>query len=326
MKNEISVIIPSYNPNLDKLIECLKAINSSSLKPLDIILVDDGSTINYPEQIGTYCRVIKNKSKRGPACARNIGANEAKGNILCFIDTDIKIEETTLAKIAEKFCNPDIAAVQALYAKSTPVKTFLSQYQNLYQHYNFIRIRQKYLSTLSSFTIGIRKDLFFEAGGFPERLKNASVEDELLGIALYGKGYNILLAKDIKVEHMAYFNIKKLLKRMFVMGRDAVEYSSRYGKLKKIKFSKTHHHPRLIASILISPLILFLLMIIMLPISRVPAVLVVGSFLLLNMDFFIFIYKTKGILFMLKSIITYYFVCLSAFLGCIKGGINYLTK
>jgi len=318
MELQISVVVPSYNPNLNTLTECLKAVHDSDFKPLEVILVDDGSLIDYPEEIKTCCKIIKNKRNMGPACARNTGAKEAKGNILFFLDADVKITSGTFSKIAEKFSNADIEGVQTIYSKLTPVKNFLSQYQNLYQHYNFKNIKQKHLCRLSSYAVAVRKDVFFEVGGFPEFVKNASIEDGLLGMALYSKGYRILLAKDIQVEHLAYFDIKKLLSRMFIMGKDAIEHS-RAQKHKKMELSKTHHSVNQIVAILLSPLILLSLMTATLPVPRILVVLFISIFLLINMDFLIFVYKYKGILFMLKGIIIYYLVCLSIFLGFLKG-------
>jgi len=321
MELKISVVIPSYNPDLKTLAECLKAIQDSNFKPLEVILVDDGSLIDYPEEIRACCKIIKNQKNMGPACARNIGAKQAKGNILFFLDSDVKIANSTFNKIAEKFNNADIAAVQTIYSKLTPVKNFLSQYQNLYQHYNFKGIRQEYLCRLSSYAVAVKKDVFFEVGGFPEFVKNASIEDGLLGMALYSQGYRILLAGDIQVEHLAYFDIRKLLSRMFILGRDAIIHS-RTGKNKRTELSKTHHRANQIVAILLSPLILVALMTAVLAIGKMFALLFISAFLLINAGFFIFLYKLKGIPFMLKSIIMYYLACLAIFLGFLKG-INY---
>jgi cellulose synthase/poly-beta-1,6-N-acetylglucosamine synthase-like glycosyltransferase len=263
----------------------------------------------------------------GPARAKNIGAREAKANILCFIDADVKVGSDTLLKITEKFSDPDITAVQTMYSKIAPVKNFFSEYQTLYQHYNFNVIRSKYLCTLSSYAMAIRKDIFFKVGGFDEAIKRASVEDEHLGAALYSQGYNILLAKDIEVEHLVYFNIGKLLKRMFIMGEDNIKYFAVRSGLKRMNPLKTHHSLNLMASMLIAPSILFFLPIaVALPVTRILTVVLASLFLIINSDFFIFIYKNKGTVFTLKSVIIYYLVAIASFLGCIKGAVDKLIK
>tara|TARA_Y100000034_G_scaffold68311_1_gene82437 strand:+ start:1973 stop:2947 length:975 start_codon:yes stop_codon:yes gene_type:complete len=323
---KISVIIPSYNPKPDKIALCLKEIHSSSLKPFEIILVDDGSTEDYMDKIKPYCKILRNKKNRGPAYSRNAGAKKAEGDILCFIDSDVKINQTTLSEIAKKFDNTDIAAVQTIYSKFTPVRNFISQYMNLYQHYNFKTIKHKYLNTLSGYCIAIRRDVFFEVGGFDEHVKSASIEDEHLGIALISKGYKILMAKDISVEHMDYYNLTKLLKRMFIMGREKGEWMGSNPKTRKIEWSRTNHSLNLISSILISPLILVLFLTMMWPVIPILFVVAVLTFGIINADFFIFLLKSRGVMFMLKSTVTYYLMSLSLFFGAVKGGMNYLVK
>ena len=325
--NEISVIIPSYKPNLDTLAECLKAICDSDFKPKEIILVDDGSFMEYPEEIRTCCRIIRNIKNMGPAYAKNAGAKEGKSDILCFIDADVKVGRDALTKIIGKFSDPDVAAVQTIYSKFTPVRNFFSEYQTLYQHYNFQTIRSDYLCTFGSYAIAIRKDVFFKTGGFDERIKRPSVEDEHLGAVLYSKGYNILLAKDVEVEHMADYNMVKLLKRMFIMGEENVKYFVMQPALKKMKLSKTHHSLNLIASVLIAPLsMVFLIVAAAIPLTGILAAMFIAVFLLVNAGFLMFLYRNRGAVFTLKSVIAYYFVSISSFLGCLKGVIDGLAK
>ncbi|MBU0666235.1 MAG: glycosyltransferase family 2 protein [Nanoarchaeota archaeon] len=318
-EKQISVIIPSYNPDIDDLVECIDAVRFSSLKPKDIILVDDGSKTDYIDKVKKYCEIIKNKKNMGPAYTRNTGAKRATGQILCFIDTDVKIKKATLRNISEKFSNSKIHALQTLYSDDTPAKDFFSQYQNLYQHFNFRSINHKYLTTLSSYCIAIKKDAFFDAGGFDESVKKASIEDENLGISLYSKGYKIFIAKDIQVVHLARFNFKKLIKRMFMMGRDRMKYSNKKIGVKKMKFSKTHHSKKLVFSILLSPLIFLSIFLLFFTYGWITLFLLIFIFIIINSSFFSFIFKKRRAIFMFRSIITYYVVCLSVFFGLIKG-------
>lgn len=322
----ISVIIPAYNPRLSVIMECLKSISSSSLKPTEVILVDDCSTLDYLKKVRPYCKVIMSKKNSGPAHARNKGAKIANGNILCFIDSDVKIEKDTLAKIAEKFREKKVTAVQPIYSKHTQTPNFISQYQNLYQYYNFLCIKHEYVDAFASYCVAVRKDAFFEVGGFDESIKNASVEDENLGIALSAKGYNILLVKDIKVEHLAVFSLKSLLKRMFIMGRDKVESMANNPKTRNIDLEKTSHRIGLVISMLIAPLILLATIFAMLPSVWILAVLLAFVFFVVNSQFFSFVHKNKGAVFLLKSIIVYYMVNLSISFGLVKGGLNALLK
>jgi glycosyltransferase involved in cell wall biosynthesis len=85
----VSVIIPTYNRA--KTIE--RAVNSvlaQTWKKTEVIVVDDGSTDQTDEILkafGDKIHVICQQN-RGPGAARNAGIQEAKGEIISFLDSD----------------------------------------------------------------------------------------------------------------------------------------------------------------------------------------------------------------------------------------------
>ena len=274
---KISIIIPAYN-NPENLDECLKAVHSS--KPFEVII---------------------SKGNFTPASARNEGAYSAKGDILCFVDADVKVGEGFLIKLKDKFTDK-VTAVQAVHSETMPVANFLSQYQNLYQCFNFRSTR-----VVSSFAFAIRKKEFFDIGGFDERVKKATIEDALLGLALYAEGYRRILAPDIQVEHLSRFSFGKLIKRTYLLGRDGAEYLITYRNSHNIW--QATHSPITILSVFLAPICLVL-----------PVFLPV--FFLINIGFFAFLYKRKGLWFVIKSMAAYYVVRLVTFIGCVKGLLN----
>lgn len=316
------MIIPSYNPDPSALAECLNAVKNSSLAPLEVILVDDCSTMEFPKDIAGFCNIIRNEKNLGPAGARNKGAKEAKGGILCFIDSDVKIERDTLEKISGKFMDEDIAAVQTVYSAFTPVENFTSRYQNLYLRYNFMIVRSRYLSTFASHCIAVKRDAFFDAGGFDEDVKSASIEDEHLGISLYSKGYKILLAKDINVQHLDRISFGKLMRRMHKMGSEKMEHFFKSPETRKMDVSKTHHPLSLILSIAISPLMLLLAILSCNPLMRTAFALSVILFAIINSRFFLFLAKEKGIAFMLRGAGIFFLVCLLIVTGFMRGAVR----
>ena len=320
---KISIIIPSFNPNLATFADCLKSINSSRLKPLEVIIVDDASQIKYPKKIESTYKIIKNKTNKGPAYSRNKGAKEARGDILCFIDSDVEINPDTLDKITEKFKNDTLTAVQTIYSTESPIRNFISQYHNLYQRYNYSIIKSSYINALSAYCFAIKKDIFFGLGGFDEKVKDPSTEDLNLGIKLSFRNYKIFLAKDIEVKHLAYFNIQKIFKRKFIMGRDWANYFLKDQKTRSLKLINTNHPSNLKLSIAVSPFILFSLIFIYLPIAKYVLLTSLFIFLISNFIFFVFLSKKKGFIFMLKSIIIHWFICLSIFLGLLVGGFDF---
>lgn len=102
-KNKISVIVPVYNE--EKYIEkCIRSLFVQTVKPLEIIVVDDGSTDNSRSKILDLRYKIKNlvllkQKHQGPAIARNLGANHAKGDILVFVDADMYFDKNYLRNL-----------------------------------------------------------------------------------------------------------------------------------------------------------------------------------------------------------------------------------
>ncbi|MCP5468237.1 MAG: glycosyltransferase [Deltaproteobacteria bacterium] len=86
----VSVVIPTYN-RLSFLKETISSVLEQTFSPLEILVVDDGST----DETETWVKSLPSKlihyikiSNSGPALARNKAAHLAKGNYLAFLDSD----------------------------------------------------------------------------------------------------------------------------------------------------------------------------------------------------------------------------------------------
>lgn len=89
---KFSVLIPVYKAE-KYLKECLDSVLHQTFTDFEVILVDDGSPDNCPQICDEYAKkdnrvkVIHQKNA-GQAAARNAGLNLAKGEYVCFIDSD----------------------------------------------------------------------------------------------------------------------------------------------------------------------------------------------------------------------------------------------
>ncbi len=85
----ISVVVPTFNAGT--LIEtALKSALDQSRPPLEVIVVDDGSTDVTPQILKEWepqIRVLR-QANRGPAAARNVGVQASHGSCLAFLDAD----------------------------------------------------------------------------------------------------------------------------------------------------------------------------------------------------------------------------------------------
>lgn len=126
----VSVILPVYNvaPYLDK---CLNSIEQQTLRKIEIICVDDGSTdesykiIKRHQNQDHRIRIVAQEN-RGAGTARNVGMKLARGKYLSFLDADDWIEKDTYSHAVAKAENfdADIVIYRAyLYENTTGKET-----------------------------------------------------------------------------------------------------------------------------------------------------------------------------------------------------------
>jgi len=86
---QVSVIVPTYNRE-SFIVEALDSIAKQKFKPMETIVVDDGSTDRTKQLVQnhfTFARYIKTVHK-GVSSARNIGISIASGKFIAFLDSD----------------------------------------------------------------------------------------------------------------------------------------------------------------------------------------------------------------------------------------------
>ena len=88
----VSVVVPVYNAGRH-LPRCVQSIQSQTMRDLEIILVDDGSTdgsAQLCEELASADDRIRvfHKKNGGVSSARNFGIEKAKGEYLLFVDAD----------------------------------------------------------------------------------------------------------------------------------------------------------------------------------------------------------------------------------------------
>lgn len=94
----ISVVIPAYN-EAERIGDCLESLTKQTLRPFEIIVVDDGSTDVTKEVAQRFPVLILSCDHRGAGYARNVGALHAQGEILVFVDADMTFSSQFLADL-----------------------------------------------------------------------------------------------------------------------------------------------------------------------------------------------------------------------------------
>ena len=97
-----SVVIPTYN-RAALLGRTLDSLWRQSCTDFEVIVVDDGSTdgtLDYLTTLGGRVQVVT-QPNQGPGAARNLGAENARGEYLAFLDSDDLWFPWTLSTFAE---------------------------------------------------------------------------------------------------------------------------------------------------------------------------------------------------------------------------------
>lgn len=100
---KISIVIPVYNVE-NYIGQCLDSLISQSLRDIEIVCVNDGSTDSSGEIIKKYAQEdsrfkIIEQANQGPGEARNNGIRNSSGEYIMFVDPDDWVEADALEKI-----------------------------------------------------------------------------------------------------------------------------------------------------------------------------------------------------------------------------------
>lgn len=137
---KISVIIPIYN--VEKYLkQCLNSVINQTLKDIEIICINDGSTDNSLKILKEYSNdtriFIIDKENEGVSVARNIGIDKSIGTYLCFLDADDWLEphilENSLNKIIKQQADIICFGIKEHYKNYTKIR---DDFEFIRQHYN----------------------------------------------------------------------------------------------------------------------------------------------------------------------------------------------
>ena len=100
---KVSVIVPIYNVE-EYLRECLDSLVKQTLKEIEVLMVNDGSTDSSGDIAAEYANKYNNfhlfnKSNEGQGAARNYAIPLVKGEYMAFLDSDDYVSEDAYEKL-----------------------------------------------------------------------------------------------------------------------------------------------------------------------------------------------------------------------------------
>jgi len=221
----LSVIIPVYN-NPEMLRKCLTSIYNSDYKNYEIVVVDSASHTKAVSDVAKEfnCRLIVLEKDDGVANARNIGADNARGDILVFFDPDIVLEKNTLTKFAEAHKNPKVKICQCQVGNKSLRPGFAADViAAIWEH----QLNEMYPnpSFVSTMAFSIDREVFKEIGKFNIQLgigEGGGGEEFEFGTIVKQHNYIIYQDNSFKVHHHFqdfWPRFKTLYKRSYVYSR-----------------------------------------------------------------------------------------------------------
>jgi GT2 family glycosyltransferase len=184
----VTVVVPHYNrPELVR--EALLSIHNQTVKPAEILLVDDNSSPENREKLGklsSLATILDIRKNHGLSEARNFGAQNAKGEWLAFLDDDdCWLPDKQERQIGYLEAHPQVMALGGGATMVTP-EGREEYWGDKYTHRLTVANALCYTASMAP-GLMIRRDVFLELGGFDSRLHY--LEDYEFGIRLLASGY-----------------------------------------------------------------------------------------------------------------------------------------
>lgn len=226
----VSVVVPVYNAERT-IAEVLAALERSEYRDFETVLVHDHSTDNTAavlrELAGKYdFRLIEFPENRGVSKARNAGAQAAHGEILLYIDADCIVLPDTIGRCIEELQRGESISVGGAYTPDAWDKDFFSNFQSLY--INYVETKNEHPDYIATHCMAIPRQVYLDFGGFREDFfvgHAASVEDVELSHRLLAAGYQLSRPRDIAVQHMFGYNLRRSVKNAVKKSRYWTMYS-----------------------------------------------------------------------------------------------------
>lgn len=253
----VSIIIPVRNPSHD-LFECLESIAAVDYPAdrLEVIVVEDGpptcklksatgNTIIKETAVTMYRQMLPGirefkylrlKESRGPGTARNIGAGQATGVILAFLDSDCMADKNWLRECLPFFKADNIGAVGG-FVDGYYTKGFLDRYERVSSSLNLgkrLLIEDNTDSALYVPTCNmlVKRRVFQDTGGFKDGMRIG--EDVDFCWRMRKLGCTLLYVPLGKVAHKHRNQLLKMLQRRMAYGSsEAVLYHAHRDKKKR---------------------------------------------------------------------------------------------
>ena len=215
--SKVTVYIPCHNA--EKFIaRCLTALLEQSLRPAEIIVINDACTDRTVQIAGEFpVRIVHLPSHNGLAAGRNAAIEEAGHEYVASIDADCIVEQTWLENLMKNILEEDVGGVGG--------KLIEAHQEKLADRWRAVHMRQNWGNGKiinPPFLFGcntlFRKSALEEIGGYDKRFRTNG-EDVDISLRLKAKGYKIIYEPSAIVKHLKRDTVLSVLKSDWNWGR-----------------------------------------------------------------------------------------------------------
>lgn len=230
---KFSVIVPVYN-RPDEIGELLESLCNQTLKPYEILIIEDGSTETCEHVVNQYIGKIPVryffKENSGQGFSRNFGYEKALGDFLVVFDSDCIIPDRYF-EIVEKYLNQH--ELDAFGGPDRANEDFtIMQKAISYSMTSLITtggIRGNRATPGKfhprSFNMGISRKVFESIGGFKITRMGEDIE---FSVRIIEAGFKTGLIKDAFVYHKRRTSFIEFFKQLRFFGRARINVSRFY--------------------------------------------------------------------------------------------------
>jgi cellulose synthase/poly-beta-1,6-N-acetylglucosamine synthase-like glycosyltransferase len=234
----VSVIIPTFNGGTG-LAPTIRSLRRQTLRPVEIIVVDDGSTdetravAKQARAQGLVDMVICHGTRCGRSAAINAAARFASGNLLLPVDAVTVFEPTAVARLAAVFRDPSVAGASCSIAISNEDESIWTRLQTVEYLMSISAGRSildlaEAIACLSGACSAYRRETFLQQGG----LDVGPGEDLEYSLRLRRLGHRIRFVPDAWAETAGPASGIGLLRQRARWDRDALRVRfMMYGEL-----------------------------------------------------------------------------------------------
>lgn len=234
-----SIIIPVYN-RPDEVDELLQSLTQQQFKDFEVIVVEDGSTIDCKSVVAKYKDNLDikyfQKANSGPGQTRNYGALQSQGEYLIILDSDCilpqgylqSIEDELLLNESNAFGGPDRA-----HHSFTDMQKAINYSMTSFFTTGGIRGGKKKMDKFypRSFNMGVERKVYQDLGGFSDMRFGEDID---FSIRIFQGGFSCRLFPDAWVFHKRRTDLRKFFKQVYNSGIARIDLYKKYPSSLKI--------------------------------------------------------------------------------------------